>query len=205
MALKLPYLGKYIRDRYVERDLEPHKQAMVDEGLRRAQQEDQEKVAFSFGDLASLPGRATRAAGNTISDMQSRGVGTVLGDRYQAVTGERPGDTMGRVTGPIGRGASAIAGSEWGRGVKAMATEPRKAFGALGRKLTGAGQKSTRPSAAEAAPSFSQADFAPPKPAAPRKAPAKAPAATPKPKQAPGPTGAAPKAGPKAGADSLYK
>ena len=109
-TLRLPHIGKYARDRYVN-DLSPEKRAVV-EALLAASQEDREKVSAGFGQ------RLQEGA-----------------DRFQAETGVPSGSAVrGLQTGAKTLGEF---GSFVGQGFKNLGQLPSMAAGA-GRRAMGA-------------------------------------------------------------------
>lgn len=148
MSLKLPFLGKYIRDRYVDEDLSPKKQAMVDENLQRAQQEDREKIAEGF--LSSVGDMFSSAVGGDTGGVTGQTGGsfsTAFGPRAMEIAKfwhNNPGSRAAKTPVPRGGGAASAPKPQ----------KPQKPSGSFGsslretaRSMTGAG----RPSSASAA------------------------------------------------------
>ena len=177
-TLRLPYLGKYIRDRYVEDERDPQKQAMIQENLERASREDREKVAFNpltaigqagdsiakeYPNTFGLPWRAGQALGRG-------GVNVVHGVGSGAVD--------------VAKGVGSGAANLFEQGVKPWATNPSQAAASFGRGVSSLGGKVMGGAAQPAA-------AAPKPPAKPQTAPAAS--AAPKPPGKQPATPAAPK------------
>jgi len=147
-TLRLPYLGKYIRDRYVEDERDPQKQAMIQENLERASREDREKVAFNpltaigqagdsiakeYPNTFGLPWRAGQALGrggvNVVHGVGSgavdvaKGVGSGAANLFEQ--GVKPWANPSQAAASFGRGVSSLGGKVMGGAAQPAAAAPK--------------------------------------------------------------------------------